>query len=70
MKRLLLLMALLTYSVASFANGSVICEDRTTVDSVQIVEANSDGSCPAGSVKNETTGQCESPSSGDAIRNQ
>lgn len=35
MKRLLLLMALLTYSVASFANGSVICEDRTETDNVQ-----------------------------------
>ena len=34
MKKLLLLLALLTFSAASFADGSVICEDRTTVDAV------------------------------------
>lgn len=38
MKKLLLLLALLTFSAASFADGSVICEDRTGTDAVQDIE--------------------------------
>lgn len=68
MKKLLLLMALLTFSAASFADGSVICEDRTTTDAIQIVDANSDGSCPEGSVAN-SDGECVVSGSGDAISN-
>ena len=61
MKKLLLLLALLTFSAASFADGSVICEDRTETDSLEELAAaaleagkcvNAEGAqidCPEGS---------------------
>ena len=44
MKRLLLLMALLMYSVAVMADGSVICADRTAANVEEEVQADPNAS--------------------------
>jgi len=59
MKKLLLMTTMLMFSVAAFGAGEVICEDRTSVDSVQEFVEKVDGACPEGSTEN-SEGKCVS----------
>ena len=53
MKTLTLLFALLTFSTATFADGSVICDDRTTTDALEAYELSAgETDCREGFTKN------------------